>query len=155
MKRPWCDVVELAAGTSTGSMLSASAAVRLRAEERHALYVNLGPRIFKRTLRFLWPCSRCRSSNRTLISGLRGRLGELRMDDLWKRRLPFDSVITVRDLVENRTLFVRTWKREVADQEVWYAALCLPFSPWSMAAARRPCSQPRLRPALPCRTALE
>ncbi len=124
MGRPWHELVDLAAGTSTGSVLSAGIALRFPAAELHDLYVRLGPTVFKRTLRFYWLFSRYRFSNKPLIDALREYAGERYMEDLWKRRRPFDLVITVRDLVENRTRFVKSWKPEYARWKVWYAVLC-------------------------------
>ena len=120
----WSDMVQLTAGTSTGSIIAAAIAARLPAARLHELYVHLGASIFKKSLRSLWPLSGYRYPNEPLKNALRETLGELKMGDVWQQPNPLDVVITVRDLVENRTRFVKSWKDEYQDWPLWYAALC-------------------------------
>lgn len=120
----WHDRVHLAAGTSTGSIISAAIAAGLPAAQIHDLYVRLGATIFKKSLRSLWPLSGYKYPNKPLVTALRRTLGELRMGDLWGGPRPLDLIITVRDLVENRTRFVKPWKEEYRDWKLWYAVLC-------------------------------
>lgn len=114
---------QLTAGTSTGSIISAAIGARVPAARMHELYVELGDVIFKKTLRSYWPLSGWKYSNKALIEALRKTLGEVKMGQFWdEQRL--DVVITVRDLVENRTRFAKSWKPEYQDWKAWYAVLC-------------------------------
>ncbi len=122
--QPWSEMVELTAGTSTGSIISGTIAAGLSAERIHQLYVELGATIFRKSLRSLWPLSGWKYPNRPLKKALREAVGELTMGELWKRPKPLNAVITVRDLVEDRTRFVKSWKPEYEGWKVWYAALC-------------------------------
>jgi len=126
--KTWYETVRLTAGTSTGSIISAGIADGMRAEDIHEMYVNLGAKIFKRSWR-TWPIIKYvvpyQYSNKPLIEVLRSKLPDKRMGDFWdddKR----DVVITVRDLSENRTRFVKSWKKDggYKDWEVWFAVLC-------------------------------
>jgi predicted acylesterase/phospholipase RssA len=124
LKQPWSDMVQLTAGTSTGSIISAAIAARVPATRIHELYVELGATIFPKSLRSAWPLSGFKYPGDPLKKALREVLGELTMGELWKGPHPLDLVITVRDLVENRTRFVKPWKEEYQSWALWYAALC-------------------------------
>jgi predicted acylesterase/phospholipase RssA len=123
-KRSWFDAIHMAAGTSTGSIISAAIACGIPAETIHELYVSLGDTIFRKSLRSIWPLSGYKYPNEPLASALRNMLGERRMGELWAGPKPLDLIITVRDLVENRTRFVKSWKPEYQDWKIWYAVLC-------------------------------
>jgi predicted acylesterase/phospholipase RssA len=118
------DLFQMTAGTSTGSIISAAVAAGIPAAEIHDLYVRLGKVIFKKTLRSYWPLSGWKFSNKALMTALRDTLGERTMGECWNRPQPMDVVITVRDLAESRTRFVKSWKDEYRDWKLWYAALC-------------------------------
>jgi predicted acylesterase/phospholipase RssA len=118
------DLVEMTAGTSTGSIISAAIGARIPAAEIHALYVRLGATIFKKTLRSYWPLAGYKFHNEPLVAALRDTLGERTMGEFWNSPKPLDVVITVRDLAENRTRFVKSHKAEYQDWKAWYAALC-------------------------------
>lgn len=122
--RSWFDMVQLTSGTSTGSIISAAIAARLPAARIHELYVQLGATIFKKSLRSMWPLSGYKYPNDPLKNALRQTVGEVTMADVWNSPTPLDLVISVRDLVENRTRFVKPWKKEYQDWKLWYAALC-------------------------------
>src|SRR5512139_3467984 len=77
------DLFEMTAGTSTGSIISATLAARKPADEVHALYVRLGKVIFHKTLRSYWPLSGYKFSNEPLIANLRDILGERTLGELW------------------------------------------------------------------------
>ncbi len=120
------DIFHLAAGTSTGSIISAGIAVGLTGAEMHALYVQLGDTVFRRTLRStLWLLARYRYPAEPLVRALGKYLGALTMGDLWTSSPRIDVVITTFDLLENRTLFVKPWKAEYALWPVTKAVLCL------------------------------
>ena len=122
--RPCADLFQLLAGTSTGSIISAGLAARIPAAEIHALYVRLGATIFRKSWRTYWPLARFKYRNEPLIAGLRAALGDRTMGEFWDQPQPLDVVITVRDLVENRTRFVKSWKPEYQAWPAWYTVLC-------------------------------
>jgi uncharacterized protein len=121
--RPCAHLFQLLAGTSTGSIISAGLAAHIPAAEIHALYVRLGGTVFRKSWRAYWPLARYKYGNEPLIAGLRDALGERTMGEFWNRPRPLDVVITVRDLVENRTRFIKSWKPEYQTWPAWYAVL--------------------------------
>ena len=118
------DIFSLTAGTSTGSIISAGIHVGLRAKRIYELYEELGQVVFRKTWRSFWPLSSYKYSNRFLADALRKRLGETSLKDFWASRPDKDLVITVRDLMENRTRFIKPWKIEYGDWTLWKAVLC-------------------------------
>jgi predicted acylesterase/phospholipase RssA len=124
MGQPCADLFRIYAGTSTGSILSTCLAARIPARRIHELYVELGTSIFKRTWRFYWPLSGWKFSTKPLASALRDVLGERTMGSFWEGPQPIDVITTVRDLAENRTLYVKSWKPEYREWKAWYAVLC-------------------------------
>lgn len=113
LERPAHDIFRLLAGTSTGSIISAGIGAGLFGAELHRLYTELGEQIFPRTLRScLWPLTRYRYSPQPLREALETYLGEMTMGELWESDLPTDVVITVFDLVENRTRFIKPFKKK-------------------------------------------
>jgi len=121
---PLHKVVHLAAGTSTGSAIAAGIAMRLPAARIHALYMENARAIFRKRLRYYWPFARFRYSARPLAAALHSVCGERCMGDLWVGPRPRDLVITVRDLLDSRTRFVKPWKPDYADWKIWYTVLC-------------------------------
>lgn len=122
--QPMADLVHMTAGTSTGSIISAALAARIPATRIHELYEQMGSAVFKKTWRFYWPLAGFKFPNKALASALRETLGERTMGEIWTAPRPLNAIITVRDLVENRTRFVKSWKDEYKDWKVWYAVLC-------------------------------
>lgn len=122
--QPCYELFHLSAGTSTGSIISAAIGARIPAAKMHKLYVELGGKIFKKSWRTYWPLAGYKYSNKSLIAALRNTLGEVTMGEFWTGEPQMDVVITVRDLVENRTRFVKPWKEEYQDWKAWYAVLC-------------------------------
>jgi uncharacterized protein len=117
-------VFELAAGTSTGSIISAGIAAGLTGAEMHALYTGLGSTVFRDTLRSqLWLLSRYRYPLGPLEQALETYLGALTMGDLWNASPLIDVVITCFDLHDNRTRFIKPWKPEYATWPVVKAVL--------------------------------
>lgn len=122
--KPISQIFSLAAGTSTGSIISAGLGAGLSAQRMYELYVRLGETIFPATLRSrLWPLFTYRYSARPLVEALKSVMGEMTMGDYWTSTPPRDIVIVIRDLVENRTRFVKPWKDEYRDWPVWKAVL--------------------------------
>lgn len=122
--QPLNQVFGLAAGTSTGSIISAGMGAGLSVGQIHELYRSLGERIFKKSWRSLiWPLSRYRYPSQPLEQALDGVLGGLRMGDFWETSPQMDVVITTYDLVLNRTRFIKPWKDEYADWSVVAAVM--------------------------------
>jgi hypothetical protein len=113
-------VFRLAAGTSTGSIISAGLAAGLTGGRLFELYQALGPVVFRQTLRSaLWLLFRYRYDPGTLLRFLHQYLGTGTMGEIGPMRL----VITTFDLVENRTRFITTGKPQYADWQVAEAVL--------------------------------
>jgi len=122
--RTCSEIFTLAAGTSTGSIISAGIGARMSAAQMHELYHQLGGTVFKKTWRYyLWLLARHKYPNQALVQALQGALGEMTMGGFWKSEPKIDVVITVRDVVENRTRFIKPWKKEYQDWKVWFAVL--------------------------------
>lgn len=113
--KPVHTIFRLAAGTSTGSIISAGLGAGLSAQSMHELYCQLGAQVFKKTWRTrFWPLTRYRYPHTALERALRHYLGDITMGDLWATEPPTDVVITVFDLVSKRTRFVKSWKGKYA-----------------------------------------
>ena len=122
--RSVCDIFRLAAGTSTGSIISAGIAAGLTAERMHQLYLGLGSRIFKKTLRSkLWPLTRFRYPHTALSDALQLYIGDIKMGDFWSSIPPTDVVITTFDMITNKTCFIKPWKPDYKDWPVIRAIL--------------------------------
>lgn len=121
--QPVRQIFKLAAGTSTGSIISAGIGAGLTARQMHELYVSLGDVIFQKTLRSrLWVLFKYRYPHGPLEQALRQQIGDRVMGDFWGAD-PIDVVITAFDLVENRTRFIKPWKPEYAHWPVTKAVL--------------------------------
>jgi len=108
-------VCRLAAGTSTGSIISACIGAGLSGAGIHRLYCELGETVFRKTWRArLWPLIRYRYPHGPLEAALKQHVGEMAMGEFWSADPPTDVVITAFDLVENRTRFIKPWKEEYA-----------------------------------------
>ena len=122
--RPVHDIFRLAAGTSTGSIISAGIAAGLTAAQMDELYARLGGSIFKKSWRtFFWPLSRFRYPHEPLITALRENIGTRKMGDFWTDDPPTDVVITTFDLLAGKTRFIKPWKKEYRDWPVIWAIL--------------------------------
>ena len=118
------EVFRLAAGTSTGSIISACVGAGLSGAQIHRLYRELGATVFRKTCRArLWPLTRYRYPHGPLDAALRRHIGEMAMGEFWSADPPTDVVITVFDLVENRTRFIKPWKEEYGGWPVVRAVL--------------------------------
>jgi len=83
------------------------------------LYLQLGNRIFPRTLRSqLWPLTRYRYSDIPLKAALDQFFGAFQMGDFWNHQPPIDVVITTFDLISNHTRFIKPWKKEYTEWPV-------------------------------------
>ena len=118
------DSFRMAAGTSTGAVISAGIGAGLSGAQMHQLYRELGETIFRQTWRsWLWPLTRYRYPNKPLEIALKRYIGDMTMGDFWTADPATDVVITVFDLVANRTGFVKPWKEEYASWPVAKAVL--------------------------------
>jgi len=124
LRKPVHNIFRLAAGTSTGSIISAGIAAGLTAAQMHRLYVSLGATIFKKSWRtYFWPLTRFRYPHEPLINALREQIGTRKMGDFWTARPPTDVVITTYDLLAGKTCFIKPWKKEYKDWPVIWAVL--------------------------------
>lgn len=122
--KPVHDIFQLAAGTSTGSIISAGIAAGLSAARMSELYRELGASIFPFSLRkLLFPLTRYRYSAKPFENALTNHFGNLKIGDVWASSSRVDLVITAYDLQENRTRFIKPWKDEYADWPVMKAVL--------------------------------
>lgn len=120
----FAETARLLAGTSTGSIISAGLSVGLTAARIHQLYVELAGVVFPKTLRSrFWLLTKYRYSNRPLTEALKRVLGETKMGELWAETSKTDLIIVLRDLVENRSRFVKPWKAEYRDWPIWEAVV--------------------------------
>lgn len=110
------ETFQLTVGTSTGSIISAGIGAGLSAHQMYDLYRELGETVFPRTWRrSLFPLSHSRYPEKPLKNALEKQFNSLVMSDFWTLGSPTDVVITTFDLVENRTRFIKPWKKEYAD----------------------------------------
>lgn len=124
LKKTVHDIFRLAAGTSTGSIISAGIASGLTAAQLHQLYVNLGDTIFEKSWRtFFWPLTRFRYPHEPLVKALNEYIGASKMSDFWTATPPTDVVITTFDMLANKTCFIKPWKTEYRDWPVIMAVL--------------------------------
>lgn len=116
LNKPVHDIFRLVVGTSTGSIISAGIAAGLTAKRMTQLYMDMGVSIFPNTFRkMLFPLTRYRYPVEPLNNALKTHFGMMRMGDFWKKNPRTDLVITVFDLEENRTKFIKPWKNEYKD----------------------------------------
>ena len=128
--KPLGDIFQLAAGTSTGSVIAAGIALGLRAAEMTEMYRKRGREIFARTWRYyLWFLTNYRYSNRGLKRELDGQTHHKKMGDLWTDARKFDLVIVARDLHEARTRFIKPYKPDYADMPITTAVLASAAAP--------------------------
>jgi predicted acylesterase/phospholipase RssA len=122
--KPVHKIFRLAAGTSTGSIISAGIGSGLTAAQLHQLYVGLGGTVFKKSWRsFFWPLTRFRFPHEPLANALHEHIGDKKMGDFWTSSPPTDVVITTFDILANKTCFVKPWKTEYKDWPVIQAVL--------------------------------
>lgn len=133
--KPCHEMFGLTAGTSTGSIIAGALAAGIRAEKIHELYITLGKKVFRKSWRTIPPFKFIVSyqyPTKRFISYLRKVVGETTMGELWDREPRVDVVITTRDVVGNRTLFIKPWKDKYKKWKVWKAVLCSSSAPTYM-----------------------
>lgn len=112
------EICRLTAGTSTGSIIAATLAAGIRAEEIHNLYLELGEKVFRRFGRWTrFAFSGYRYSNDKLREELETALDktigkDAKMEYFFKTQKPMtDVVLTTFDLLKNNTRFIKPWNR--------------------------------------------
>ena len=124
--KPIHELFNLAAGTSTGSLITAGIAAGFDAHRIRDLYKALGPGIFKKTWRTL-PIIKLlvpyKYDNGPLIAHLRQHLGEITLGELHQQKPDFHMVITATDVYAIETRFIKLHKSRYADWKLWEAAL--------------------------------
>jgi uncharacterized protein len=124
LKTPVHNIFRLAAGTSTGSIISAGIATGLTANQLHRLYISLGGAVFQKSWRTLFfPLIRYRYPHEPLVKALHTYLGDRKMGDFWTAEPATDLVITTFDVIANKTCFIKPWKAEYKDWPVMMAVL--------------------------------
>lgn len=124
------EILGLAAGTSTGSIIAAALVSGLSAQQITELYAEAGPIVFRKSLRSaLWPLMTHRYPSAPLARLLTQHLGTRKLGDLWKPPNAKDLVITIFDLVENRPRFLKPWKEEYKEWSVTEAVLASAAAP--------------------------
>jgi hypothetical protein len=122
MGRSCHEIFRLATGTSTGSIVAAGIAAGLSIEDIHESYYTIGKATFRRkSLVPLWLFEKHRYSNEVLRQALDAAHEDLTMGELWKADPPTDLVITVFDLIRNRTCFIKPWKEREDEPDSNYA----------------------------------
>jgi patatin-like phospholipase/acyl hydrolase len=82
--KPVRQIFQLAAGTSTGSIISAAIGAGLTAAQMHELYISLGDVIFRKTLRSkLWLLLKYRYPHGPLEDALKKHVGDFKMGEFW------------------------------------------------------------------------
>lgn len=122
--KPVYETFSLAAGTSTGSIISAGIAARRSGQEMFQLYGALGAEVFRPSWRSaLWPLTAYRYPHEALENAIRTHIGSMTMGELWTGDNPVDVVITAFDVVTNHTCFIKPWKTDYASWPVSQAVL--------------------------------
>jgi hypothetical protein len=121
----------LATGTSTGSIIAAGLGLGLDAKTLDELYLELGNKIFHKSIRtLLWPLFNYRYSNIPLKKALDKYFGEKKIiAELWNSSHPMDVVVTTFDVVERRTRFIKSYKSDYADWPVVKAVMASAAAP--------------------------
>lgn len=119
LSKPVGEIFTLAAGTSTGSIISAGIGAGISAQRMLQLYLELGPKIFASSLRkVIFPLTRYRYSPAPFMEALYTYFGDRTMGEFWTQENRIDVIITTFDLVDNRTRFIKPWKEEYASWPV-------------------------------------
>ncbi len=111
--KPVSALVRLTAGTSTGAIIAAAIARGLDAATIHNLYVELGPRIFRKTWRnlpLIRYLVRYQYDNQPLMDVLAEKLGDITLGQLHAERPDFYMVLTATDIYANTTRFIKLYK---------------------------------------------
>jgi patatin-like phospholipase/acyl hydrolase len=119
------DIFRLAAGTSTGAIIAAGIGAGFTAKQIAGVYAELGEIIFRKSWRSrLWPLlSRYRYGHDALQTALEENFGDMTMGDFWSADPRTDVVLTLFDLVANKTHVVSSSAGDYARWPVSKAVL--------------------------------
>lgn len=119
------DIFRLAAGTSTGAIIAAGIGAGFTARQIAAVYAELGQIIFRKSWRSrLWPIlARHRYRHDTVQAALDENFGDMTMGDFWSADPRTGVVLTLFDLVENKTHIVASSAADYAHWPVSKAVL--------------------------------
>lgn len=111
-------LVNLTAGTSTGSLIAAGIAHGLNASEITNLYIEMSPKVFRKTWR-TWPIINLlvnyRYSSDPLRAILKDYLGDITLGQLNQQRPDFNMVLTTTDIYACATRFIKLDKQRYAN----------------------------------------
>jgi len=128
--KPVNQIFRLCAGTSTGSILAAGIASGADAKSLLEMYIQLGPRLFRRSFwTWMWLFRGYRYSRQPLIKQFGEMLQGKTLGDLWNAFPSTALVTTTYDLVSNRTRFVKSWKEEYQEWSVINAVIASSAAP--------------------------
>ena len=127
---PLYKVFRLCAGTSTGSILAGGLVAGADSESLLKLYIELGPRLFHRSLMSrVWLLRGYRYSREPLIRQFGEMVQGKKLGDLSEGEFPTELLTTTYDLVADRTRFVKSWKKEYEDWTILKAVLASSAAP--------------------------
>lgn len=127
---PLHQVFRLCAGTSTGSILAGGLVAGVDSDALLQLYIDLGPRLFRRSFfSWAWLLRGYRYSREPLIRQFGEMVQEKRLGDLSEGEFPTELLTTTYDLVADRTRFVKSWKPEYEDWTILKAVLASSAAP--------------------------
>ncbi len=130
MGTPLHKVFRLCAGTSTGSILAGGLAAGADSASLLKLYLDLGPRLFRRSLwSWAWILRGYRYSREPLIRQFGELVQEKKLGDLSEGDHPTELLTTTYDLIADRTRFVKSWKPEYEHWTVLKAVLASSAAP--------------------------
>ncbi len=111
----WYELVDLAAGTSTGSIITTALMFGMSTEDIFNLYMQNGKAIFTPTAPSPFDLlTKHVFDNKVLKQVLESHFGNATLADIWKAKPPKiackDLVVVVRDLHIAQTCFLKSWK---------------------------------------------
>lgn len=136
-----CYMFDLITGTSTGSILGGALAAGVEAERIKKLYLEDGPRLFKKRNQCMpWNWFRARYNRKTLMGKLSEIIGDVKMSQLNTRYMA-----AAFNLCSRRTHFIKSWDKEDAalslvDVISWsalsaafyFGKICVPDYRWKL-----------------------
>ncbi|MBN1428318.1 MAG: patatin-like phospholipase family protein [Anaerolineae bacterium] len=124
--KPIHELFSLTAGTSTGSLIAAGIAHGLDASAISDIYIEMGPKIFRkswRTLPLIEYLVNYRYSTDPLAEILAHHLGDMTVGQLRQQKPDFNMVITTTDVYACATRFIKLYKERYADWRLRDAVL--------------------------------
>jgi patatin-like phospholipase/acyl hydrolase len=125
----WYQTIELATGTSTGSIISSALMYGMTAKQIFDFYQDNAAAIFKPVDPLIPDIfKKYKFDNKVLREILEGEYGNMTLADIWNPPDPSkikykDLVIVVRDLVLAKTTFLKSWKDSAGEWRLVDAVL--------------------------------